>query len=271
LPRTFAELEASAAVLQSPPEVWGFVWQGRQYEGLVCDFLEVLAGHGGFWVDAATHAVGLDRPEAEAALAFLVRCIRGAAISPPGTTTYQEEESRRLFQDGRAVFLRNWPYAWRLGQAPDSPVRGRIGVGPMVHAPGARPAATLGGWGLGVSAHGQQPALAVEFIREATSLEGQRALCAPTGYAPAREEAYADSALLAANPFLVELRRFHEHAVARPALARYALASDILQRHLSAALAGTVPPARALRRAARETRAMLGDTRSRAASGGAAR
>jgi len=260
-PATFADLEHAARMLQSPPGRWGFVWQGRQYEGLVCDFLEVLHGHGGYWVDPGTLEVGLDRPEAVAALGFLVRCLRERPISPPGTTTYQEDESRRLFQDGRAVFLRNWPYVWRLAQASESPVRGRIGVGPMVHAPGARSAGTLGGWGLGVSTYSRHPALAVEFIRLATSAPAQRELCAPTGYAPARMESYADPALLAANPFLSQLGRLSEHAVARPALPRYALASDILQRHVSAALAGSDDPGRALRRAARETRALLGDAR----------
>ena len=256
-PRTFTELEQTARALQSPPEVWGFAWQGRQYEGLVCGFLEVLRGHGGFWVDVATLTVGLDRPEAEAALTYLIRCVRTEPISPPGTTTYQEEESRRLFQDGRAVFLRNWPYAWRLAQAADSRIQGRVGVVPMVHVPGSRSAGTLGGWGLGVSAFSRRQALAIEFITAATTLTSQRALCVPTGYAPARQDAYADSQLLKANPFLTELLRLHDNAVARPAIARYALASDILQRHLSAALAGTEKPDDALRMAARETRAML--------------
>ena len=83
-------------------------------------------------------------------------------------------------------------------------------------------------------------------------------LCAPTGYAPARIAAYADSALLAANPFLREIEHVHTGAVARPAIAHYAQASDILQRHLSAALAGGVSAASALGEAARETRALLG-------------
>lgn len=257
-PRSFTDLTEAARALQSPRGVWGFVWQGKQYEGLVCAFLEVLHGHGGFWVDPATHAVGLDRPEAVAALSYLTGCLREDPISPPGVATYQEEESRRLFQDGRVIFLRNWPYVWRLAQSNDSPVRGRIGVLPMVHGPGGRSAGTLGGWGLGVSKFSRRPDLAVEFIRAATSLEGQRALCGPTGYAPARIECYEDAELLAANPFLTELRRLHENAVARPAIARYALASDILQRHLSAALSGSVDPQHAMRAAARETRAMLG-------------
>lgn len=257
-PADFAQLAATARALQSPPGVWGYVWQGKQYEGLVCDFLEVLRGHGGFWVDAETRAVGLDAPQAVAALTFLVDAVRERPFSPPGVGTYQEEESRRLFQDGRAVFLRNWPYAWRLAQAADSPLRGKVGVMPMVHVAGAQSAGTLGGWGLGVSAYSAHAALATEFIRHATTLASQRLLCAPTGYAPALAAAYDDPELLAANAFLKEFKELHEHAVARPLIARYALASDILQRHLSAALSGAEPPARALEAAARETRNMLG-------------
>lgn len=257
-PRTFDELTRIARALQEPPGLWGFVWQGSQYEGLVCTYLEILRGHGGFWVDAGTLEVGLDRTEAIEAAEFLVRCRAGAdAISPPGVTAYKEDESRRLFQDGRAVFLRNWPYVWRLAQEPGSPVARKVGVLPMVHGPGGTSAGTLGGWGLGVSRFSRNPALAAEFIRHVVSLPGQRALCVRTGYAPALAEAYRDAELLAANPFLPDLLRIHGNAVARPAIPDYAAASDILQRHLSAALAGLATPGDALRAAARETRLLL--------------
>jgi trehalose/maltose transport system substrate-binding protein len=259
-PQTFDELATIARRLQKPPERWGFVWQGKQYEGLICDFLEVLHGEGGFWIDPATLEVGLDRPEAITALRFLAGTRAGPdPISPPGVTTYQEEESRRLFQDGRAVFLRNWPYVWRLSQREDSPLRGRVGVVPMVHAKGRPSAGTLGGWGLGISAFSRHPDLALAFIRHTTTLESQRLLCEPTGYAPSLRAAYSDPALRAANPFLDDLLEIHAGAVPRPIVPRYALASDILQRRLSAALAGAMPPEAALRAAARETRLMLGD------------
>jgi multiple sugar transport system substrate-binding protein len=257
-PSTFEELTRLARELQDPPERWGFLWQGSQYEGLVCVFLEVLRGHGGFWVDAETLEVGLDRPAALRALEFLRTSRLTDPISPPGVTTYKEEESRRLFHDGRGVFLRNWPYVWRLAQAPGSPIAGRVGVRPMVHAPGERSAGTLGGWGLGISRFSRRPEAALAFLRHAVSLEGQRALCARSGYAPSRIEAYDDPTLREANPFLARLREIHAAAVARPGIARYALASDILQRHLSAALAGLRPPEAALRAAARETRVVLG-------------
>jgi multiple sugar transport system substrate-binding protein len=259
-PETFEELERMARALQSPPQRWGFVWPGSQYEGLVCLFLEVLRGHGGFWIDPESSEVGLDRPEARAALEFLGRCRAAPAISPPGVTTYKEEESRRLFQDGRAAFLRSWSYVWRLAQAEGSPVAGRIGVQPLVHAAGGKSAGTLGGWGLGVSIFSRNRDRAIDFIRHAVTLESQRTLGMGTGYAPARAEAYEDPSLRAANSLLGELLRIHATAVSRPKVARYAFVSDVLQRHVSACLTGRVSAPEALAQAARETRLALGPT-----------
>jgi len=130
----------------------------------------------------------------------------------------------------------------------------------MVSLSGQTGAGTLGGWGLGVSRYSRQRELAVEFIRHAVSLESQRALCSASGYVPARAEALVDPALLAANPLLATLRPIHDSAAARPALARYALVSDVLQRGLSGALAGLATSDQALRRAARETRRLLSGT-----------
>ncbi len=257
-PETFDDLLRAARAFHAPPARFGYVWQGKQYEGLVCNFLEVLAGQGGFWVEEANGEVGLDQPAAVAALRSLRETIGADGVSPPGVTTYQEEESRRLFADGRAAFLRNWGYVWRLAQRDDSAIRGRVGVTFMPGEAAGRPAGTLGGWGLGISKHSRDPDLAFAFIRHVTTVRSQRVLCEPTGYAPAVVAAYEDSALLAANPFLERFRELHEAAIARPSLPRYALASDILQRHLSAALAGLASPEEALEEAARETRRLVG-------------
>jgi trehalose/maltose transport system substrate-binding protein len=256
-PATFDQLADEAEQLARMSERGGYVWQGAQYEGLVCNYLEVLSGYGGYWIDPLTNDVGLDDPEAIAAATFLVVCSRNHA-SPAGVATYQEEESRRIFQDGHAAFLRNWPYAYRLSQQSGSPLAGHVGVILMPASRTGRPTGTLGGWGLGVSRYSQHPDLAIQFIRFATSEESQRALCAPTGYAPALEAAYEDTTLLAANPFLTRFLAFQRHSVSRPGIARYAQASDILQRHLSAALAGIESPQAALERAAFETRLLLG-------------
>ena len=233
-------------------------------------YLEVLHGYGGTWIDAESREVGLDRPEAVAALEFLIRSI-DSGVSPPGVTTYQEEESRRLFADGRAGFLRNWPYVWRISQREESAIRGRVGVTNMVGLGPDQRAGTLGGWGLGVSTWSSHPELAIEFIRHATSLDAQRVFCEPTGYAPALIASYADTALIASNPFLERMLEWHPpgstnppplrpslgYAVPRPLVPEYALTSDVLQRYLSAALTHSLSPREALERAARETRRLL--------------
>jgi multiple sugar transport system substrate-binding protein len=260
-PETFEDLAAAARRLQAPPGRWGLVWQGSQYEGLTCVFLEILGGAGGFWVEPQSLEVGLDRSEAVAALEFLRRSRLVDPISPPGVTSLKEDDSRRLFQDGHAVFLLNWPYVWRLAQARDSPVAGKIGVSAVPHAPGLPGCGTLGGWGFGISRFSRNPSLAAEFLREAVSLEAQRALCLTSGYAPARLEAYRDPQLLASNPLLPVILGLHGSAVVRPAVPRYALASDILQRHVSACLAGLVTSQHALASAAKETRLLLGGPR----------
>ena len=124
----FAESIAIARMLKQAGKIdWGYVWQGRQYEGLVAMFVEVLQGFGGYWVKSDSLEVGLDRPEPLQAIAFLRDTLR-LGISPPGSTTYQEEEARRLFQSGRVAMMRSWPYAWPLANKSDSPIQGKIGI-----------------------------------------------------------------------------------------------------------------------------------------------
>lgn len=64
-PNTTAELLAASRSLQQADLAdWGYVWQGKQYEGLAAMFVEILQGFGGYWVDPETNAVGLDEPAA---------------------------------------------------------------------------------------------------------------------------------------------------------------------------------------------------------------
>ena len=73
----------------------------------------------------------------------LVSSVHSEKISPEGVLTFQEEEARNLFQEGKAVFMRNWPYAWNLVNAEGSPVKGKVGIMPMVGATPGAGAATL--------------------------------------------------------------------------------------------------------------------------------
>lgn len=257
-PDTFSDLMAISQALKKSGKVdWGYVWQGRQYEGLVAMFVEVLEGFGGFWVKPDSLAVGLDRPETLQAIEFLRDTVR-TGISPPGVTTYQEEEARRLFQSGRVGFMRSWPYAWPLANQPDSLIKGKIAIKPMVGSPGNSGGACLGGWGLGIAASSQHPAAAWQVIQYFTSEAVQRQLILKAGYVPSRKALFTDPEIVAKYPYYPKLLDLSQNAVLRPPIAQYAQVSDILQRYLSAALTDRLSAKQAMQAAASETRQLLG-------------
>lgn len=257
-PETFSELTQIAQASQQEETVrWGYIWQGRQDEGVVATFVEVLEGYGGFWINPETLDVGLDQPTAVQAIKFLQSTIQ-QGISPSGVTVYGAEETLRLFQSGRAMFLRSWPYVWPLANASDSPVRGKIGIKPMVHAPGYSSGACLGGWGLGIAKTTKYPEQAWRAIQFFTSAEAQRQFVLETGYVPSRQDLFTDPQIVARYSHYPKLLEVVEQAVLRPPVAQYAQASDTLQRYLSAALTGRLSPEAAMQAAANETRRMIG-------------
>ncbi|MFQ5654455.1 MAG: ABC transporter substrate-binding protein [Planctomycetota bacterium] len=256
-PETWDELVSAAVTIQSPPELWGLVFQGKQYEGLVCSYLELLWGNGGMLLDEAGR-VRIDEPAAIEALEWLADSIHRHRIAPEGVLTFQEEEARHIFQEGRALFMRNWPYAWRLLQGDDSPVKGRVGITAMVRGPrGERGAAALGGWGYGISALSRNPEAAWRFIKFATSAESQKIGVLMSGNTPARRSLFEDPDVIAGNPHYDELQEVLSGARPRPVHPAYARISDTLQIHLSAALSGQETPAAALQAAAEELRSFL--------------
>jgi multiple sugar transport system substrate-binding protein len=256
-PETFDQLMTASKQLQSAGVAkWGYVWQGRQFEGLAAVFVDILGGYGGFWVNPKNLEVGLDRPESIEALQFL-RNTLAQGISPPGVSNYQHEDARRLFQSGEVAFMHNWPYAYPLSNAADSPIKGKFAIKTMVHAPGLKSASCLGGWGIGIAKTTAHPDAALRVAQFYASPEGQRLSILENGYLPTRRSLYADPEVVAKYPYFPSLMNVVDNAVLRPPIAQYAQASDILQRYLSAAITNRMSVEAAMQAAANETRALL--------------
>ena len=243
-PRTPAELEAISRRLQAAGEVpWGYVWQGKQYEGLSCVYVEMLRGFGGRWLENGQPELGSRAAtEATAWLRHLVQ----AGITPPTVANMAEPEALQAFQAGDAAFMRNWPYAWAELNKPESPLRGRVGITTMVSATGEPHAATQGSWGLALLAGSRHKAAAVEALRYLTSVDAQTQLNQRWGYTPTRLSVFNDPALLAANPLLAELQQALNAAVLRPLTPVYAQLSDLLYRDLNSVITGDLRPAPAM-------------------------
>ena len=232
-PTTPDQLVAVAGKLvESQSVASGFVWQGRQYEGLSCDFLEVLQGFGGHWMDTASNTMQLDTPAATAAAGWLNDLISDG-VSPYAVTNYAESESLQAFKAGDAALMRNWPYAWTELQKDDSTVKDKVGISLMVAQPGERPGATLGSWGLSLMRQSPHKQAAVEAIRFLTSERSQRSRFLNNGYTPTQADLFSDPEMVKASPVLPELRVALNHAVVRPPTPLYAQLSDVLQRELN--------------------------------------
>lgn len=260
-PETFTQMLEISQGLQKQENIpWGYLWQGRQYEGVSAMFVEVLEGFGGFWVNPDTLEVGLDQPQSIEAVEFLGNTITNH-ISPPGVTTYGEEETRLLFQNGGAIFLRNWPYVWRLANQENSKVQGKIGIKPMIHAAGVTGGSCLGGWGWGISTTSKHPEEAWQLIQYLTSEETQKKFILQTGLVPSYKSLFTDAEVVAKYPHYPQLLQAVQQPALRPPLPQYAQASDILQRYLSAAFTRRMSAEKAMNAAAKETRNLLGRSR----------
>ncbi|MEG4857209.1 ABC transporter substrate-binding protein [Microcoleus sp. K1-B6] len=265
-PKTFEEMVKISQNLQKQGKAtWGYLWQGKQYEGVSAMFVEVLSGFGGFWANPQTFEVGLDKPEAIKAVEFLKNTI-ASGISPPGVTTYGEEETRLLFQNGKALFLRNWPYVWKLANAEGSNVRGKIAIEPMLSSTGKTGGSCLGGWGWGIAKTSKHPEQAWKAIQYLTSEETQRKFILQTGLVPSYKSLFTNKEIVAKYPHYPQLLKVVERSALRPPLAQYAQASDILQRYLSSAFTGRMSAEQAMKAAASETRNLLGSLKQPQAS-----
>ncbi|MFC0269065.1 ABC transporter substrate-binding protein [Kushneria aurantia] len=222
VPATWQQLTEAARTVQAGEReagnsgFWGYVFQGRAYEGLTVNALEWIASYpeGGTIVNDQGD-ITIDNPQAAQALTLAASWIND--ISPQGVLNYTEEEARGVFQSGNALFMRNWPYAWDLVQSEQSDIRDNVGVVALpAGGENGQSAAVLGGWNLAVSRYSEHPQLAAELVAFLTSPEEQKRRAIDGSYNPTLPALYQDEEVLAAVPFFGTLYNTFTSAIPRP-------------------------------------------------------
>jgi len=219
-PETWDELEVASQTIQDGEraegnqDFWGYVWQGNAYEGLTCDSLEWIKSADGGEIIQPDGTITINNQNA-------VDIVDQAAgwvgtISPAGVTAYGEEDARGVWQAGNAAFMRNWPYAYSLGNADDSVIAGLFDVSPLPGVTAGNGAATLGGWQLAVSQYSDHPEEAAQLAFFLGSYEQQKHRAIVGSFNPTIEELYSDAEVLEAAPFFGSLYDVFTQAVARP-------------------------------------------------------
>ncbi|MFN3991965.1 MAG: ABC transporter substrate-binding protein [Tabrizicola flagellatus] len=220
-PKTWAELTETAQMIQDAEraegkkDLWGFVWQGNAYEGLTCDALEWVKSHGGGQIVEPDGTISINNPNAVAALEQAKSWV--GTISPAGVLAYQEEEARGVWQTGNAVFMRNWPYAYTLGNGDDSAVKGLFGVTTLpVGKEGDPSAATLGGWNVAVSKYSTKQEAAISLAMYLAGPEAQKQRAIAESNLPTIIALYDDPDIAAAQPIIPQWKDVFLNAVPRP-------------------------------------------------------
>jgi len=221
VPKTWEEMAKDAKVIQDGEraagnkDFWGYVFQGNAYEGLTCDALEWVKSYGGGQIVEPDGTISINNEKAAAAITEAASWVN--TISPPGVLSYGEEESRGVWQLGNAAFMRNWPYAYSLGNAADSPIKGKFDVSTLpVGAEGDSPASTLGGWNLAVSKYSKNQDAAIKLVLYLSSAEVQKKRAIDLSALPTRIAVYDDADVAKAQPIIPNWKSVFQNAVPRP-------------------------------------------------------
>jgi multiple sugar transport system substrate-binding protein len=234
-PKTWDEMMSMCSIAKQN-NIGCYAGQFQKYEGLTVNAAEAINSFGGKIVDDSGKAI-VNSAEAKTGLGKLVDAYKAGNI-PTEAITFQEEQGRQAFEDGKLLFLRNWPYVYNLAKTDGaSKVKDTFGMAPLPGQSGPG-ASSLGGHNIAMSVYSKNKATVTDFIKFITSEETQRFYSTQGSLAPVLSKLYDDSALVAKLPYLPVLKTSIENAVPRPVTPFYPAVTKAIQDNAYAAIKG---------------------------------
>ncbi len=256
-PATWEEVQEMAVkARQDAGARYGFVFQGAEYEGGVCNGLEYIWTHGGDVLDGNT--VVVDSPESAAGLETEHSMIMDG-VAPKAVSTYKETETDPAFLNGNAVFARNWPYMYALAGTEDYPKvkPEQLGVAALPIGEGGRTASALGGWNMLINANSQNQDNAWEFAQWMTAPEQMKFRALEATILPTRKSLYEDQEILNQVPVIRLGKEALENSKPRPVSPFYSDMSLKMAEQFNKALKGDVSPEQAVKTLQQELSAII--------------
>jgi multiple sugar transport system substrate-binding protein len=234
-PKTWDEMMSMCSIAKAN-NIGCYGGQFSKYEGLTVNASEAINSAGGSVLDKDGKP-SLTTAEAKAGLSNLAKAYADGNIPKEGIT-FQEELSRQAFQDGKLLFLRNWPYVYNLATTEgSSTVKDKLGMAalPGKSGPGA---SSLGGHNMAVSVYSKNKATALDFLKFMTSEETEKFYATQGSLAPVLGALYEDKDLVAKLPYLPVLKTSIENAVPRPVTPFYPAVTKAIQENAYSAIKG---------------------------------
>lgn len=224
---------------------YGYLFQMFQGEPTSCNMLEFIKQNGG--QDLVDGEFKLNSDNSVAALEFVEELI-SSGISPEGVLTHKPADSRAIFEEGKALFMRNWTSAYELTQTEEgSQVVGKVGVAALPVGPdGSSSSGTLGGWTFAINAFSEEKEAAKAFAEFMSSYEAQKISALERGTFPVVAAVYDDEAVLSEQPYISAVKDAADQAEPRPQVRDYSTVSTIFAENIHKALTGELTNEEAL-------------------------
>ncbi|QTL99699.1 extracellular solute-binding protein [Iocasia frigidifontis] len=257
-PTTWEELAEQAKIIKEKGIVeYPIIWSWAQIEALICDWVTLLEGNNGdfFTMDNKPAFNSIRGVET---LSWMKQTIDNG-ITNPASLAADEEEVRRIFSQGKAVFALNWVYMYDLLNDPDESNivdQAKMSLVPVFAAAqesGIKSATITGSMGFAVTNKSPHKELAYKLVEFMTSKDIQ------TRYAdhitPMWKPVMQQNEIIEKHPVIFPIfdKQF-PYCYARPKVPYYTEVSKILQTSLQNALVGKVSVQEALDNAAKEVK-----------------
>jgi multiple sugar transport system substrate-binding protein len=244
-PKTWDELkEMALKAKRDSGTKFGFVFQGDNYEGGVCNGSEFIWTHGGEILDPQDPTrVLVGQPEAVAGLTAY-RSMVEDGVAPESVSIYDENDTDGAFLRGDAIFERCWPYVYALTSDPKASEikQDQVGVSEIPSADGKPGNGTVGDQPLYINATSPYQDEAWEFIKFATAPEQETFRAAEGSYLPTLTNLYNDPEVQKNVPIVPLAEEALQHTKPRPVSPYYSDMSLEMAEQFNAALKGEVSP-----------------------------
>ena len=215
---------------------YGFVFQMFQGEPTSCNMLEFIKQNGG--QDLKDGKFSMANSNTYEALDF-VKSLIADGITPEDVLGWRPDDSLSVFSEGKAIFMRNWTYAYARTQLEESKVAGKVGVTALTIGPnGKESSGTLGGWNLAINKNTDNKEAAIALAKFMTSAEAQKIATIERSTFPTQKAMYEDKDVLEALPYLSSMKTAADTAAPRPQVRDYPTVSTIFQEYFHKVLAG---------------------------------
>lgn len=209
---TYADLAAMAETYTGQGGTkYGFLYQSKQYEGLTVNVTEF------------TNSFEDIKGGLEQMYAYTT-----APWAPKDILNFTEGETHTNFEQGNAVFARNWPYQFGRIKGQEDGVTvtvDQVGIAPLPNG------GSVGGWLLGINKNSKDLEGAWAFVEFLAGPEGQKIMSTKGGYLPGFNELLNDEEVIGANDMLSYegFKNALGSTIARPVSPEYSKVSDTIQ------------------------------------------